>query len=434
MRTWLVDRWLYLRASYWFLPALMVAGAILTAFGMVTLDRHLGADWAAKQGWLYINQPDGARALLSTMAGSMITVAGVTFSMTLLAVSHASAQIGPRLMTRFMRDRGNQFTLGTFIATFLYGLVVLRTVHSGADGELDIDVFVPHLAILVGLVFAIASTMVLVYFIHHVPQTISVARIIVQVGDELIDGIRNLFPEQVGDRERSADGLPADFDRSARVIRRDDEARYMRVLDSDRLMGLACEHDLIVRLERRPGDYALPGTGVMRAWPADRVDDDLAQELLSVTSWGTQRTREQDVLFPLEQLLEILGKAMSPSVNGQYTALLCIDQIGRALAELLRRDIPATHRYDDDGNLRVVAAPISRDEFFAHIFRPMRQYTRGDWIATNKVLRMIAHLREHAGSAESQRLLDEEAARVRADVRFAAMPDTEKSLLLDRDS
>lgn len=147
MKSWFIDHWITVRSGYWFIPSVMSITALLAAVAAVRLDAQLGQSWLHNSEWLYANQPAGARALLSTVAGSMITVAGVTFSMTLLAVSDASAQIGPRLLSGFRRDRGNQFTLGTFIATFLYCLMVLRTVHTGIDGEADVSGFVPHIAI-----------------------------------------------------------------------------------------------------------------------------------------------------------------------------------------------------------------------------------------------------------------------------------------------
>lgn len=435
MRSWLVDRWLHLRASYWFIPSLMVIGAIAAAFGMVALDRYLGAEWVAQQGWLYINQPDGARALLSTLAGSMITVAGVTFSMTLLAVSHASAQIGPRLMTRFMRDRGNQFTLGTFIATFLYGLVVLRTVQSGTEGDNAIPVFVPQLAILLGLAMAVISVMVLIYFIHHVPQTISVARTISRVGDEIVDSVRSLFPQSIGSGAQastatSTPALPAGFEDDGRVLAMTKDSGYLRLTDGNTLMELAREHDLVVEMLQRPGDYAIIGQPVMRVWPAERLDDDLEERLLGICSWGTERTREQDILFPVEQLLEILGKAMSPGVNGQYTAILCINQLARALTEALARDIPETHRVDADGDLRVIAEPITHEHLLDKIFAPVRQFTRGDWLTTEHLLQMLLRLSARPELQARRALVEAEIARLRMDIETCTIALSEKHRLL----
>ena len=124
--------------------------AIVASLVTLWIDAKVGSKAFAGHLWAYTSQPDGARAVLSTVAGSMITVAGVTFSMTIASVSYAAGQLGPRLMTNFMRDRGNQYTLGTFIATFLYSLMVLRTVRDGSDegASFEVAAFVPQVSIL----------------------------------------------------------------------------------------------------------------------------------------------------------------------------------------------------------------------------------------------------------------------------------------------
>ncbi len=172
-----------IRASFWFVPTLMSVVAVALAFVLTGFDSQFGAAWLRDVGWLYANKPEGARVLLSTVASSMITVAGVTFSMTTLAVSFASGNIGPRVLSNFMRDRGNHVTLGTFIATFLYCIFVLRTIR--AENEVDNQIyepFVPHTAILGALILTAASVAVLIYFIHHVPESIHMSNVVANIG------------------------------------------------------------------------------------------------------------------------------------------------------------------------------------------------------------------------------------------------------------
>ena len=143
-----------IRGSFWFLPSLMTILSMVLSVVAVGLDSSWGDEWVRQIPWLYLNEPDGARALLSTIAGSVITVAGVTFSMTLLSFSHASSQIGPRILSGLMEDRGNQFTLGIFISTFVFCFLVLRSVGGslpGAGQENGNEAFVPHLSILIAI-------------------------------------------------------------------------------------------------------------------------------------------------------------------------------------------------------------------------------------------------------------------------------------------
>ena len=185
----------HVRASYWFLPTLLALTGVALGLGLVLLDARVGDAWLGRYEWFYGSRPEGARAMLSTIAGSTITVAGVVFSITLAAVTYASGQFGPRLLGNFMRDRGNQATLGVFIGTYLYCLVVLRTIRSAEETSADTagavrDAFVPHLAMFGGLALAIASTAVLIYFVHHVTSGIHINNVIARVGRHLIADIR----------------------------------------------------------------------------------------------------------------------------------------------------------------------------------------------------------------------------------------------------
>lgn len=119
MRVQIFKTWDRLRSSFRFLPAVMAGGAMVLAFATVALD-ELATDWLALNwGWAFTGGAEGASSLLGAIAGSMITIAGVVFSMTLVALSLASSQLGPRLLRNFMRDTTTQAVPGTFVTTFL---------------------------------------------------------------------------------------------------------------------------------------------------------------------------------------------------------------------------------------------------------------------------------------------------------------------------
>lgn len=193
----LIKVFLDLRASYWLIPACMVVVAIGLSALMPWLDANYEADWIRSFEWLTAARTDGARSVLTVIAGSTIGVAGVTFSITIVAVSFASANFGPRLIANFMRDRGNQITLGTFIGTYVYCLLVLRTVRNASEPDIEnsFQAFVPHFSVLVALLLALSSVAVLIYFIHHVPETLNVENLVAKVGRQLRRGISELFPD-----------------------------------------------------------------------------------------------------------------------------------------------------------------------------------------------------------------------------------------------
>jgi uncharacterized membrane protein len=433
MHAHFVKAWETIRASYWFVPSVMAVLAMALSFATIAVDEAVGADWIDQVGLLYANKPDGARALLSTIAGSMIGVAGVTFSITIAAVSYATGQFGPRLLTNFMRDRGNQFTLGTFIATFLYCLLVLRTIrspdepppggfsdgNSAAAAELA-GAFVPHVAILVGMAFAIASVGVLIFFVHHIPESIHASNVTAGIGRELNVMIEDLFPEKLGygvpeERDPEAD-VPEDFLEQAAPVRADGTG-YVQYVDEQRLLGAATEHDLLLCVEYRPGDFISSGQSLLYVWPAGRLTDEIAAGLRTAFIWGRQRTQRQDAPFLARELVEIAARALSPGTNDPFTAMTCMDWLESALTNMVRRDMPDAHRYDADGTLRILAEPVDFEDFCETIFPQLRPYACDDRNAALHLMQVIAEVGRAAESEETRALLRRHAKELRTGAR-----------------
>jgi uncharacterized membrane protein len=427
-----IDHWIRVRSSYWFLPSLMTVAAIGAALGLVTVDRT-APEWVSGMNLIVSSQPEGAREVLGTVAGSMITVAGVTFSMTLLMVSFASAQLGPRLVPRFLRDRGNQVVLGMFIATFIYCLVVLRTVRSAAPGDTSLAVaaqpFVPHLATLGAVVLALLSVAVLIYFLHHVPMRINASSVIGLLGDELVLRLERDFP--AADDEPLALEWPLDAAGTRRTIRLEDSGCYLRIVDYDGLVAFARYHDLRCTTLVAPGAFCVPGTPIAHLY-GGRIGDDCEREVHKFFSWGGDRTPDQDILFLVEQLAEIAGKALSTGVNDQFTALLCIDQMERALCDAARRRDPDRLR-GCDGVAYVAVEYVSLREVAERFAVPLRQFTRGDLIATDRLLAMFENSALRAAEASAlQRCLQGHLDAAFADAMAALSSPSQREWLTSR--
>lgn len=389
----LIKYWHYLRASYWFVPALMVLCAIVLAIVTDWIDTHYGARFISDVPWLYRSHPTGARAVLSAIATSMIGVAGVTFSMTIVSVSFAAANVGPRLIGNFMRDTGNQVTLGTFIATFVYCLSVLRTV-TDAVGP-DDSAYVPQFSLYVALILTLASVSVLIYFIHHIPESINVGRIVALVGGELQQGVRQLFPENSSDAALSTpsplDPPEADIFNDPQYVRCD-KTGYLQGLDDDHLLALARDHNLVLRLEYRPGDFAVAGSTLTLVQSDMPIAETLNNDIAKCFVFGTQRTSIQNTLYLVDQLVEIMARALSPGVNDPFTAVSCMDWLQSGLTTIMQNAEPSHRRYDEHGNLRVIMLPVTFKRFAAAVFDQPLQYVAADLIAALHMMHMIAEL------------------------------------------
>ncbi len=423
MKTRLYNLWEKLRISYWFIPALMALGALLLAYGVGWLDEFSMPDWLLESRWLHKSEPEGARQLLSTVAGGIITVTGVVFSVTIVALSLASQQFGPRLLYNFRRDRGNQVAFGTFVATYLYCLLVLRTIREGNDA------FVPHLSVFVGFLLTVISLGVLIYFIHHVAESIQATTIISLVHDDLKRKIDTIFPDPynqapVWEQRDSEEQIPDNFTQMASAIR---AARtgYLQAIDVEGLMQIACEYDLLVQYEHRPGHYVIRGSAIARVVP--RVDEEETAWQESVRDSfiiGWQRTQEQDIEFLIHELVEIAVRALSPSINDPHTAIACVDRLGSSLAELAGRAMPSAYLHDEEGVLRIITRPHNYRGLVDASFDQIRQYGMSSVALTIRLLEMIGAILPFAPDEARRAPLLRQAAMI-DEISRRAFPDRE---------
>jgi uncharacterized membrane protein len=412
MRNRLHVFWDDLRASYWFIPALMAVFALLASVMTIRLDEGVGRELRWVTGLVYVDSAEGAREVLSTVASSMITVAGVVFSLTMVVLSLSSQQYGPLVLTHFMRDRGNQVVLGVFTATFLYCLLILRTIRGG-----ETDVFVPHISVLVGLILAVASLAVLIYFIHHIARTIQAPNIIARISDELNDKIEQQFPAKVG-IETDHQTNPGLQNRLLNQITQDGnavetrESGYLQIIDDEALLRTASRHDLIIHLDVLPGQFLFPHQTLAHVLPADAHSEQITDDIRDVFIFGSSRTQAQDVEFVITQLSAIAVRSLSPSLNDPYTALMVIDHLGEALCQILCRQQPSQYRYDDEHRLRLIVYPVTFQTLFQTAFDQIIHYGQGDLKVAVRLLRVFQAMWTCTTDADTRNLLRRYATRL----------------------
>jgi uncharacterized membrane protein len=416
----LLRLWDSIRTSYWFLPSVMVVGALALYTLTNRLDEADRPEWLREIGWVYSGGPDGAREVLSTIAASMMGVAGVTFSVTIVALSLASQQFGPHLLYNFMRDRGNQVVLGTFISTFVYCILVLRTIYGENDG---VDEFIPYIGTTAAVLLAIGSVGVLIFFIHHVSMSIQAPTVVTDVARSLHRSIarhgkhlagRDPSESELAEIERELQGLLV---REARAVCCEEEG-YIQAIDQKRLFELARRHDLLLRLPHRPGHHVLLTEPIAHVSPVERCTPAVEAEIHEAVVIGARRTALQDLEFSVDQLSEVAVRALSTGINDPYTAVNCVDRLGATLAHLIREGFPSPYRVDEDGRLRLVQErPLTFAGVMDAAFAQIRQHVGESFAVHLRLLEtlttMLAHCRRphEVGVVRQHGVMVERAAR-----------------------
>ncbi|WP_322889807.1 MULTISPECIES: DUF2254 domain-containing protein [unclassified Yoonia] len=387
---------LQVRQNYWFWPSLMTCVAVVVGILMPMLDRHIGAVWLQNLGFVPIADVDGARAVLTTLAASSLGVAGVAFSVTMVAVSFASANYGPRLISNFMANRQNQVVLGVFVATFAYSMVVLSTVNDDTSlPDLTLDTFVPQIAILFALVLTLAAVGALIFYIHHIPESINIMNLLSEIGGKLERAvIAMLAAEQSAERKKPVDLAPVPEGSVAPGSHiAADCAGFLQHVNYKGLVEIAEANDIQVTLHRAPGDFLVPGDMVLSAQPQGRCTDKVIGHMRNCFTIGANRTEHQDILFLSDQLVEVCGRALSPGVNDPMTAILCLNWLKPGLTAFAQRP-PARQADPSDP---VIYQRMTFKDMLDQSFDGMRQYVATDHSTTLRALEMLADIAVAAG-------------------------------------
>jgi uncharacterized membrane protein len=364
--------WDELTATFWFIPVLILFTSLCLAFGLIYIDSIAKFQPGGIGHYLLIGSPDSARRVLSIISGAMIGVAGTVFSITLVALSLASSQFGPRLLKNFMYDRINQVVLGSYISTFLYCLIVLNSIKGN-----DQFTFIPAFSVLFALITAIGNIILLIVFIHHIAVSIQADNVISNINESLSDNVRNLYPEKVGH------GLPEkgmedeELLKSLRTYRYNvnvTKSGYLQYLDGESFLNFAVKNNALVELFYRPGDYLVEGMELATIYADIKMEQDELNRCRSYFLTGKVRTPQQDTEHSIHQMVEIACRALSPGVNDPYTAIACIDNLTSAMCYLSGVNFPSKYRYDDERTLRVIVKPLTYEGIFDAAFNQIRQF------------------------------------------------------------
>jgi uncharacterized membrane protein len=361
--------WISLKSSLWFIPTLCVLLAILMAIGLVELDVRTQLGLAQRWPHLFGLTAVGSRSILATIAQSVITIAGVTFSITIVALSLSANQYTPRVLRNFMRDRGNQAVLGGMMGIFTYCVIVLRTMRGGRHP------FVPTVSVMVGLALAMVAVGLFIYFIHHVSAAIQASTIIASVCSETRASILALYPEEArpGSQEcqlaAEEENLLAQTDWQPVPSTR---SGYLQSMDESGLVSLAGAQGIMVKVEHAIGDFIIESKPLVSVGPGARIKPDMTRKVNRLFNVESYRTIDQDPAFGVRQIVDIAVKALSPGINDPTTATTCLDYLSAILSLLIQRRIPPRCQYDN-GRLCLITRALSFESVIDLAFNEIRQ-------------------------------------------------------------
>lgn len=336
------------RESFWLVPAAFAIGAVATAVGLSVLELQLDLPFEG----ILPSGPAGARSLLSSIITAMISFTALVFSITVVALQLASSQYSPRVLRTFLQDRIIQATLGTFVATFLFAMVVLAALPA-QDGERF-----PELSLAVSMSLVLASSGIFIYYLHRITTVMRVSHIIASIGAQTRRSIAHLPPP-----EEPETVVPGVVTQTVPAT----EPGMINNIDLPLLARLAREHHCAITVVPTPGDFVAAGTPLVRVHQvagstARPVPTDQISRGVTI---GMERTPGQDLGFGFRQLADIAERALSPAVNDVTTAVRAMQETHDLLRRLAVRPDPTHVVRDDDGTVRVQVSGVPYDVLLA---------------------------------------------------------------------
>ena len=379
--------WKELLASFWFVPVLIIGFFIVLSIALVTLDSHVTL---SHDGWLrffLVNSADSARSILTTISGAMIGVAGTVFSVTLVALTLASSQFGPRLIKNFMYVRLNQVVLGSYISTYLYCLLVLNAIKDN-----DSYNFIPSISILFSILAAVVNIILLIIFIHQIAVSIQADKVISEISDLIANQVRTLFPEKLGYELKDETFFDEETAFAAYTMKtsiKSTQAGYLQYIDSEALMKTVSENGTLLKLHYRPGSFLVEGEEIAILYAKKEQEAASLKNIREQFIFGKTKTSQQDLEYSIYQMVEISVRALSPGINDPFTAIACIDNLTATLCYLAQAKFPSKYRVDKDDNLRVIADVLDFKGVVDAAFNQIRQFSGG---STAVIIRLMEAL------------------------------------------
>ncbi|MEJ8570036.1 DUF2254 domain-containing protein [Microbaculum marinum] len=322
--------------------------------------------------------PDTARTLLSVIAGSMMTVLSLVYSLTLIVFTLAAGNIGPRLIERFTSDRTTQITAGMLVGTFVYAVIVLSRI--------DVD-DVPRVATFGALLLTGATLTSLIIFIRSVAERVSIDNEIGRVSSQLLAALESIATHEATEHT-PIEELRGSGEKTSVKSASDG---YVTALDAQSICAAAKDVDAFVEMNVRHGDFVIAGQEIAVVTGPEDIGG-LAEAIRTAVFLERHRTADSDAEFSVHLLVEIAMRALSPGVNDSYTAIACIDQLSAALALPVSGFAPPPLSKDSDGKARLWFDGVSVNSLVGTALHPLRRAAAGNVTVTLRLIRSIGRL------------------------------------------
>lgn len=382
-----------LRTSLWFVPTLIVLASVVLAHGLLALDASLPADWwktLPGLGGLRDVRINGAVTMLQMIGGSMITIAGVVFSITIAAITLAAGQYTSRVLRNFIRDRANQAVLGAFLGIFVFCVLVMRSVSTGSmSGQ------APPLTMLMALVLAFLGIGLLIFFIHHIVLSLQAASVVAAIARDALPSIDRHFPERfapVDEDEKDVRWPEGAVPTMVHALR----SGYVTGIDVAALTDSAVACDGLVHVRRAAGMFVAEGEVLAELHGPNPVDEAVIRSMQGAWSYANQRTLANDPGYGVRQLVDVALMALSPGINQTTTCVMCVNWLGVMLLRMSERRFPPRwHAHENV--VRVVTNAYGIAEFIDQAFNQIRQQANGNLAVLKRMLEVLLALAESEG-------------------------------------
>ena len=372
--------WDDLQSSLWFRPFVITLLSIAISLSSTRLERYLDLPP------LLNTSADNARAILTAIASSMLTVTSVTFSIVMVALALASQQFSPRTLRGFMGDQATQSVLGIFIGAFLYSMIVL-----GSISERDERTFIPVFSTLIALGFALLSVTVFIYFINHIAKKIHVNDIVATIANDTEELLHETYQDNFIKSQPRFDRVEdPDLETTKKVWAH--KTGYLQGIDLQDLLQVAQTSQAVFHLHGHVGDFIVKGSTLLTIHTSAPLPKKLPETLARDFDIGHERTQFADVLFGMRQLVDIALKAISPAVNDPTTAINCLDYLHSILIQAIRYPELPTSYYDEAKQLRLIAPRVTFADMLNLAFDQIRQYSTKDVAVTLHLLDILIAL------------------------------------------